>query len=132
MAKHSFGLHKPLSQILRDVRIPEELTGHGLPSRDTVSQPPDCARLDPIALFQEMARRGRCRAAARPARLRLSAPCRRVCGCKDHRSGDSRDFRAALLVSAGAGQDRPQADKGQRQPHLDTIIYSPLDRVGLL
>jgi hypothetical protein len=65
MAKRSFGLHKALSQILRDVRIPEELTGHALESRDTASQPPDCARLDPIALFQEMARRGRCRAAAR-------------------------------------------------------------------
>jgi len=65
MAKRSFGLQKALSQILRDVRIPEELTRHGLQSRDTASQPPDCARLDPIALFQEMARRGRYRAAAR-------------------------------------------------------------------
>ena len=65
MAKRSFGLHKALSQILRDVRIPEEARRHAPLSEDTASQPPDCARLDPIALFQEMARRGRCRAAAR-------------------------------------------------------------------
>ena len=66
MAKRSFGLHKPLSQILRDVRIPEEARRHAPPGEDTASQPPHYARLDPIALFQEMARRGRCRAAARP------------------------------------------------------------------
>ena len=65
MAKRSFGLHKALSQILRDVHIPEEARRDAQPSADTTSQPSDRTRLDPVALFQEMARRGKCRAAAR-------------------------------------------------------------------
>lgn len=64
MAKRSLGLHKTLSQILENVRIPEEARRHASLSEDTASQPAEYARLDPIALFQEMARRGRCRAAA--------------------------------------------------------------------
>ncbi len=65
MAKRSVGLHNALLQILHGVRTPQEATEHGPPSGDTASQPPDYASLDPIALLQEMARRGRCRAAAR-------------------------------------------------------------------
>jgi hypothetical protein len=65
MAKRSLGLHKTLSQILENVRIPEEARRHAPPSGDIVAQPHNNTTLDPIALFQEMARRGRCRAAAR-------------------------------------------------------------------
>ena len=65
MGKRSVGLQEGLSTILEGVQIPDEAKGRGPASLETANQTVEHVRLDPIALFEKIARQRRCKASVR-------------------------------------------------------------------
>jgi hypothetical protein len=56
MGKRSVGLQRGLSTILEGVQIPDEAKGRGPASLEAANQTVEHVRLDPIALFEKVAR----------------------------------------------------------------------------
>jgi hypothetical protein len=60
MGKWIVGLQRGLSTILEGVQIPDEAKGRGPASLEAANQTVEHVRLDPIALFEKVARDRRC------------------------------------------------------------------------